>query len=436
MFKRIKHFLAPPVFAGNEEKTRNAYLLNVITICLLVGALLYSPLASTERLPYVGIAVIMILTAWLTMRRGYVRSASIALVAGIFLILVISVFTGGGLRAPGYSGFFALILLAGLLIGWKAAVGTALLSTLYGAILLQANSYGLLPELFYYSNNAYLIINGVLFILTGAFFILEHQRVEEALRRVKSELDERKHAEEDLLQFRKVMDESNDAIFIIDLETSRYIDFNRTACERLGYSREELSHLGVIDVAQHITSMETWRERTTVIRETGGLLFETAYRRKDGTTFPVEVSARMLGYGMGTVMVAVARDITQRKWVEKEREKLIAELEIKNAESQTLHESLASIVGTFEFSGIIQRILDQIRRVIPYDTASVWRVEGNEQYIIAGVDLPPEIEIPGTTFVVNEDNSAFPLLTGELPYILMYMYSVSRRKDNNQSWSR
>ncbi|HEX9839645.1 MAG TPA: GAF domain-containing protein [Anaerolineales bacterium] len=418
VFKRIKHYLAPPVFANDEEKTRSASLLNVIAFSFLVAALLCIPLLSAERLPYIGLALIVILTTWLAMRRGYVRTASIALVAGIFLVLVISVFTGGGVRAPSYSGFFALILLAGLLLGWKAAVGTALLSILYGAILLQADSHSLLPELFNYSSNAYLIINGVLFIMTGAFFILAHQRLEDALRRVKRELDERKHAEEDLLQFRKVMDESNDAIFIIDLETSRYIDFNRTACERLGYSREELSHLGVINIAQHITTMEIWRERTALIRETGGLLFETAYRRKDGTIFPVEVSARMLGYGMETVMVAVARDITQRKWVEEEREKLIDELEIKNKESETLHESLASIVGTFEFSEIIQRILDQIRRVIPYDTASVWRVEGNEQYIIAGVDLAPEIEIPGTTLVVDEDNSAFPLITGELPYIL------------------
>jgi signal transduction histidine kinase len=56
--------------------------------------------------------------------------------------------------------------------------------------------------------------------------------------------------------------------------------------------------------------------------------------------------------------------------------------------------------------------------VIPYDTASVWQVEGREQYIITGVDLPPEIKIPGTVFVVDETNSAYPLLMGTLPYVL------------------
>ena len=100
------------------------------------------------------------------------------------------------------------------------------------------------------------------------------------------------------------------------------------------------------------------------------------------------------------------------------RENLIKELEQKNVEAETLHESLASIVGTLEVEQIIHRVLYQIRRVIPYDTASVWKVEGSQQFIIAGVDLPPEIQVPGTVLDVDENNSAFPVLHGSVPYIL------------------
>ena len=108
----------------------------------------------------------------------------------------------------------------------------------------------------------------------------------------------------------------------------------------------------------------------------------------------------------------------RRRWIDADREKLINELEAKNRESETLRESLASIIGTFEFSEIIQRVPEQIRRVIPYDTASVWRVEEDQQVIISGVNLPPEIEISGTVFLVDETNSAYPILSGEVPYIL------------------
>ena len=249
-------------------------------------------------------------------------------------------------------------------------------------------------------------------------FNLMTEKLRQTMAGLQGELREREQAEDNLLQFRKVMDETSDAIFLIDLESGHYIDFNKSAYESLGYRREELAQLSVINIAKHIPSLETWHERVELVREQGGLIFETEYCRKDQTTFSVEVSARLLNYGERNIMVALVRDITQRKWIEKEREQLISELEIKNEESETLRRSLANIVGTFEFIEIIERILVEIRRVIPYDTASVWRVEGNQQYIITGIDLPPEIEIPGTVLVVNENNSAYPLIMGTLPYVL------------------
>lgn len=135
---------------------------------------------------------------------------------------------------------------------------------------------------------------------------------------LQSELNERKQVESDLLQFRTVMDESNDAIFLIDPETGRCIDFNTSAYEILGYSREELERLAVIDIAEYVTSLADWHARVDLIHETGSLVFETMYRRKDYTTFPVEISARLLYYGGRTLLLFVARDSTQRKHSEQE----------------------------------------------------------------------------------------------------------------------
>lgn len=127
---------------------------------------------------------------------------------------------------------------------------------------------------------------------------------------------EQKWAEEALLQFRVLMDESKDAIFLIDMATSQYIDFNKTALEYLGYTREELRQLGVIQIAAHVRSVEDWEARVKLVMENNGLVFETAYQRKEGSWFPVEVSVRTLEYKGQSVMVAVARDITERKMVE------------------------------------------------------------------------------------------------------------------------
>jgi len=144
------------------------------------------------------------------------------------------------------------------------------------------------------------------------------EKLRQTLAGLQDELSERKQIESDLLQFRTVMDESNDAIFLVDPETSRCIDFNKSAYEFLGYSREELERLAVIDIAEYVTSLTDWHERVDLIHETGSLIFETVYRRKDYTTFPVEISARMLYYGGRTLLLFVARDITQRKQSERE----------------------------------------------------------------------------------------------------------------------
>ena len=111
-------------------------------------------------------------------------------------------------------------------------------------------------------------------------------------------------------------------------------------------------------------------------------------------------------------------DITRRKQAEIEREQLILDLAAKNAESETLRESFATIVGTFEFSEIIQHILDQIKRVIPYDSASVWKWEDNLQKFISGRNLPSMFLDGNVEFVTEETNAALPILNGKVPFIL------------------
>ncbi len=139
------------------------------------------------------------------------------------------------------------------------------------------------------------------------------EKLRKTLAGLESELIERTRTQHELLKFRNMMDESSDAIFLIDPETSSYLDFNRIAYESLGYTSEELKQLGVVDIAEHITSLEVWHERIQMVIEQNGLTFETLYRRKDGSTFPVEVSARMLEQVEGSILIAQVRDITARK---------------------------------------------------------------------------------------------------------------------------
>jgi PAS domain S-box-containing protein len=120
-------------------------------------------------------------------------------------------------------------------------------------------------------------------------------------------------------KYRMLFDASTDAIFLETLE-GRVLDCNAIACEMFGYTKEELTRLTVADLVPEevvATLLDVITEELT----TGGIFFETANKRRDGTVFPVEVSTRLITLeGAQQVMVYV-RDITERKQVEESLKK-------------------------------------------------------------------------------------------------------------------
>ena len=90
-------------------------------------------------------------------------------------------------------------------------------------------------------------------------------------------------------RFRTFVDHAMDAFFLLD-DRLTVVDVNRQACDSLGYSREELvgMHPRDFDVGLDEASIKRLRQRIAA-GET--LTFETRHRRKDGTSFPVEISA-------------------------------------------------------------------------------------------------------------------------------------------------
>jgi PAS domain S-box-containing protein len=136
-------------------------------------------------------------------------------------------------------------------------------------------------------------------------------------------------------KYRMLYDSAIDAIFIADVD-GMIIDVNRTAHERLGYAREEMLalHVSRLDPPDYAVQVGV---RIEQLQQQGHLTFESAHRRKDGTIMPVEINARIIDYDGRRAIFSIARDITDRKQAEQEREKLIAELQQALAEIKTLH---------------------------------------------------------------------------------------------------
>ena len=116
-------------------------------------------------------------------------------------------------------------------------------------------------------------------------------------------------------RFRTFVDRATDAFFLLD-EKSTVLDVNREACDGLGYTREELigKHRGDFDVEIDDEFLRSLKQR---VGAGEAVTFETRHRRKDGTSFPVEVRLGQLEQD-GRMFLCLVRDITERKRTEDE----------------------------------------------------------------------------------------------------------------------
>jgi PAS domain S-box-containing protein len=134
------------------------------------------------------------------------------------------------------------------------------------------------------------------------------------------DITEYKKAKESLTLFRALLDRSSDGIEVIDPESGRFLDVNETTCERLNYSREELLTMRIVDTSTTMTDMSAWKKAADYLQKSGSTIVESNLRRKDGSTFPVEIHARYIELNR-KYLVAVVRDITERKRAEAALEK-------------------------------------------------------------------------------------------------------------------
>ena len=111
--------------------------------------------------------------------------------------------------------------------------------------------------------------------------------------------------------FRTLLDNSNDAIEVLDPATLHFLDINETECRVLGYTREEILSMSVYDIDPAV-SADAVEKIKAQLRQSGRALFETMHRRKDGSTFPVEASVTSAELDK-PYLLAITRDITERK---------------------------------------------------------------------------------------------------------------------------
>ncbi|MGA2328534.1 MAG: PAS domain S-box protein [Bryobacteraceae bacterium] len=107
---------------------------------------------------------------------------------------------------------------------------------------------------------------------------------------------------------------ANDIFLLMDA-SGRIVEANDRAVSSYGYARNELLELHIRDLRapEALPALEGQWE---AVARGSGLVFETEHRRKDGSTFPVEVSSRSIEVEGSRFHQSIIRDITERKRAE------------------------------------------------------------------------------------------------------------------------
>lgn len=135
--------------------------------------------------------------------------------------------------------------------------------------------------------------------------LLEHQRLQDAVAR------ERQERWALVGHYATLIEKARDVVLLID-ERGKILEANEAAERVYGWPVQTLRDMSIADL-RAASTMATVPEQWQASESREGVLFETLHRRRDGTTFPVEVSSRAIDIGGQVFRQSFIRDITSRK---------------------------------------------------------------------------------------------------------------------------
>ena len=150
----------------------------------------------------------------------------------------------------------------------------------------------------------------------------------------------RRQTGEKLELLRHLIDRSNDCIFIMEPKWGRLLDTNDRACASLGYMREELLKMAFKNIEQTVPDDASWNEQMADLKFKEDLVIQGQHKRKDGTTFFTETSLKLVSQKKEDFIIAIARNVTERKQAEQRQALLIKELERTNQQVKDINQEL------------------------------------------------------------------------------------------------
>lgn len=229
------------------------------------------------------------------------EAAEAAMLLAVLLVAGSIVFTGGFSLFPRDYPVSPIVSAVLLWIAYRLGPReTAVATLLLAVVAIHGTLHALGPFSLTSPNESLLLLQLFLCVMAATTLTLT------------AAFAETKGHAETLRRFRAALDHSQDAILLIDARSKRVVDANAAAYLRLGYSREAFHALKVRDIETELPDDFDWARVVEQAREGGTSTFFGRHRRRDGSTFPVEVNVHLLEDGAREYLVAMVRDVSER----------------------------------------------------------------------------------------------------------------------------
>ncbi|MFA4876942.1 MAG: PAS domain S-box protein [Methanoregula sp.] len=166
---------------------------------------------------------------------------------------------------------------------------------------------------------------------------------------------------------REMLNNANDGIFLMERRPDgpgRYILVNDKATRMLGYTSDEILQMSPRDIVPPEVAKKVMPEVLQRLDRDGYATFESVHRRKDGSTYPVEVSTHTFRYKGKYVDLSIIRDITGRKNAEEALQK-------SRAQYREIVENISEVILTLNREGTITYISPVVQRIFGYTVQEV-----------------------------------------------------------------
>jgi PAS domain S-box-containing protein len=227
--------IAPPTLTL-EEETQRAHILHRVVWAIVPIAVVFLTVVAINQPDTISRAapaaffVIFLGLVVLRLNQSRTRMAAILFAAGLIsLMTALAITAGGGMRSPGATMYFVIVLMTGLLLGERAAAVTAVVCAILCLGLVLAERLGLLLPAIEYESTTLWWLSCLYMSIVVVLMRLPKPVVRNSIRYAQFELRERKRTEQELLEKQKLLqtmiEETPAAVAMLDTQM-RYIAYS------------------------------------------------------------------------------------------------------------------------------------------------------------------------------------------------------------------